>query len=116
LHSVTAHLKALEAAAATECTVAVPGHGPVLEDLSSLIDLNAKLVHRVIDEILDLAKEPTSASNILTAVLKHFEAPVSDASSFYLLHPTIYAFISHLERAGAIEHEIKDSQSIWRAV
>src|SRR5206468_6237949 len=98
------------------CLSAVPGHGPVLDDLSPLIEVNKGLVTEVIDVILDGAKEPLNASKILTVVLNHFEAPVHDASSFYLLHPTIYAFLSHLERNGLIRHEVRDLRSMWVTV
>jgi glyoxylase-like metal-dependent hydrolase (beta-lactamase superfamily II) len=116
LHSVSAHLTAIQIARQIDFKVAVPGHGPVLDDLSPLLDINAQLIRAVIDSILDLARDPVEASAILTEVLRRFEAPVSDASSYYLLHPTIYAFLSHLERQGALEHEVRNAQSLWRAV
>jgi glyoxylase-like metal-dependent hydrolase (beta-lactamase superfamily II) len=116
LHSVTEHLTAIQTARKVEYKVAVPGHGLVLDDLAPLIDANARLTNGVIDSILEVVREPVEANVILTAVLRRFEAPVNDASSFYLLHPTIYAFLSHLERNGALEHEVRDAQSLWRAV
>jgi glyoxylase-like metal-dependent hydrolase (beta-lactamase superfamily II) len=116
LHSVTAHLNAIQTAREVDYTVAVPGHGPVLYDLSPLIDVNDGLITAVIDSILELTREPVEANVILTEILRRFEAPVNDASSFFLLHPTIYAFLSHLERHGAVEHQVRDAQSLWRAV
>jgi glyoxylase-like metal-dependent hydrolase (beta-lactamase superfamily II) len=113
LHSVSAHLDALNTAAEIDCSTAVPGHGPVLDDLAPLIEVNKGLVNEVIEVILNVAKEPIDAGQILTIVLRHFEAPVHDASSFYLLHPTIYAFLSHLERNGLIRHEVSDARSMW---
>lgn len=115
LHSVTTHLAALETAAKAECAFAIPGHGLILDSLSPLIDVNRKLIDEVMNQILECTREPMDASHVLTAVLMHFEAPVKDASSFYLLHPTIYAFLSHLERQGAIWHEMIDSGSLWRS-
>src|SRR5690242_13751863 len=47
LYSVTDHLAALERARAVPCKAAVPGHGPVVDDLGALIDLNRSLVEQV---------------------------------------------------------------------
>ncbi len=113
LHSVSAHLKALDTAASIDCTTAIPGHGPVVHDLTPLIEVNKGLVNEVIEVILECAKEPVDATSVLTTVLRYFEAPVHDASSFYLLHPTIYAFLSHTERNGLMRHEVNDARSLW---
>jgi glyoxylase-like metal-dependent hydrolase (beta-lactamase superfamily II) len=113
LHSVSAHLAALETAAGVTCNAAVPGHGAVLDDLKPLIELNLKLINEVTEFVLESAKEPREANAILTAVLRRFEVPVNDASSYYLLHPTIFAFLSHLERIGLIAHEVRGGQSLF---
>jgi glyoxylase-like metal-dependent hydrolase (beta-lactamase superfamily II) len=116
LHSVSEHLTAIQTARKVDYKVVVPGHGPVLDDLAPLIDINDHLINAVIESILEVTCEPVEANMILTEVLRRFEAPVNDASSFYLLHPTIYAFLSHLERLGALEHEVRNAQSLWRAI
>ena len=44
-------------------------------------------------------------------------APVRRAGgrcpSFYLLQPTVFAFLSHLHRSGEIRHEVHEGQSLW---
>ena len=42
-----------------------------------------------------------------------YQSTGDDAPSFYLLHPTVFAFLSHLHRSGEIGHEIRDRQSLW---
>jgi glyoxylase-like metal-dependent hydrolase (beta-lactamase superfamily II) len=117
LFSLTDHLAALERARSVPHRVAVPGHGPVLEawndELSRLIDHNRDLAHRVIDAVLELITAPRTAETILHRLLIRFGAPVSDAPSYYLLQPTIFAFLSHLQREGQIAHEVRDGQSLW---
>jgi glyoxylase-like metal-dependent hydrolase (beta-lactamase superfamily II) len=117
LFSLTEHLAALERARDTPYRVAVAGHGPVLEDgqLETAIDLNAALAERVAAAILALTTSPRTAEAILEGILRRFEAPVVDAPSFYLLQPTVFAFLSHLHRAGAMTHEIRDGRSLWRS-
>ena len=115
LFSLTEHLAALERARGTPHRVAVAGHGSILEDgqLDVAINLNAALAERVAAAILDLTVTPRSAESILEGILRRFEAPVADAPSFYLLQPTVFAFLSHLHRSGEIRHEIRDAGSLW---
>lgn len=116
LYSVTQHLAALDLAAQQTYVKAQPGHGPMVDDLGPLIEMNRSLIHRVSEAIVDLLDEPRIAEELLTATLNRFEAPIGEAASFYLLQPTIFAFLSHLEREGAITHEIDARRSIWRRI
>jgi glyoxylase-like metal-dependent hydrolase (beta-lactamase superfamily II) len=115
LFSLTDHLVALERARGTPHRVAVAGHGPVLEDgqLEAVINGNSALAQRVAAAILDLAATPRSAEAILEGILRRFDAPITDAPSFYLLQPTIFAFLSHLHRSGEILHDVRDGRSLW---
>jgi glyoxylase-like metal-dependent hydrolase (beta-lactamase superfamily II) len=115
LFSLTDHLGALEMARGIAFRVAVPGHGAALEagELEALIDLNACLANDVADAILAIVASPQSAEMVLMKVLQRFGAPVTDASSFYLLQPTAFAFLSHLHRQGLVTHEVRDGQSLW---
>jgi glyoxylase-like metal-dependent hydrolase (beta-lactamase superfamily II) len=115
LFSLSEHLAALERARVTPHRVAVAGHGPVLDDgqLGALIDLNVARAQRVAEVILDLTATPRSAEAILEGILRRFEAPVVDAPAFYLLQPTVFAFLSHLHRSGEIAHEVRDGRSLW---
>jgi glyoxylase-like metal-dependent hydrolase (beta-lactamase superfamily II) len=116
LFSLTDHLAALERARSTPHRVAVAGHGPILEQgaLTALVDTNTALARQVIDELLSLAADLRSAESLLAGVLRAFGAQVADAPSFYLLQPTIFAFLSHLHREGLVMHEVRDGQSLWR--
>ena len=118
LFSLTEHLAALECARSTPHRVAVAGHGPILEggQLDVAIDLNVALAERVAAAILDLTTTPRSAEAILEGILRRFDAPVVDAPSFYLLQPTVFAFLSHLHRSGEIGHEVRDGRSLWRRI
>jgi hypothetical protein len=116
LFSVTDHLKALDTAEAVRCRWAVPGHGPIVESLSDLIGLNRQLVMDVAATIERECEEELTADVLLTRVLRAFDAPVNDAAAFYLLQPTIFAFLSHLQRLGRIAHRVANGQSLWSAL
>lgn len=116
LFSLTDHLRALAAARAIDYSTAVPGHGPVVEDLSELIDLNLATIEAVQAHILQLTAEPMTAAAIMTAVLARVDHQATDAPSFYLLQPTISAFLAHLHRTGRMRHEIVGNQACWTAI
>ena len=116
LYSVTDHLQALERARLTPCAAVVPGHGPVVDSLAGLVDLNRGLIEEVAGHVFPLAAEPTTAEAVLTALLRQYGASVTDAPGFYLLQPTAYAFLSHLHRAGQIRHEVREERSLWSAM
>ena len=52
----------------------------------------------------------------MAAALAHVGHQATDAPSFYLLQPTILAFLSHLHREGRIAHEIVANRPQWRAI
>lgn len=114
LFSVTDHLQSLNRARTVNATTYVAGHGPVLESLTDLIDSNQRLVEEVIGAVLDLTAEPVTADQVLTGLLRRFDANVSDASSYYLLHPTAFAFLSHLVGVGVLTNEVRNGQSLWQ--
>ena len=118
LFSLTDHLAALERARFVPHRVAVPGHGPVLHaqdgGLQRSIDRNADLSMRVSEAVLELSITPRTAESLLHQLLIRFGAPVADAPSYYLLQPTVFAFLSHLHRQGRVAHEVRDGQSLWR--
>ena len=119
LYALSDHMRSLESALAVPCSVAVAGHGPILTsrtDLSSLVGINRLLVEVVMERILGFAGEGGTAEELLALLLRSFDAPVADAPGFYLLQPTMFAFLAHLEREGQLRHEIRDGKSIWSRV
>ena len=116
LFSVTDHLKSLAMCSEVERTIAMPGHGAPFESIEPIRDLNLALVHEVVKKALEFAVEWITADAILTRLLRHFGASANDAPSFYLLHPTAYAFLSYLLDRGKMMHEVRDGESLWRSV
>lgn len=115
LYAVGDHLVALETASGIDHEYAVPGHGPVLEDIRPLVNENRELVHDVADRIVRIAGEQLPAGEILARLLEELGADPQDPPSYYLLHPTVYAFLSWLEREGRVSHTIAGGRSLWQA-
>lgn len=113
LYSVTDHLTSLAHAETIPHTVAVPGHGPILDHVSDSTVPNREVVERVASLVVDLCTEPSMPEDLLAEVLLQLGGEPVDAASYYLLHPTIFAYLSHLERVGAVRHEIDRGRSLW---
>lgn len=115
LYSVRDHFGALERALETPHRIAVPGHGPWTTDLGELVKLNRERVDSVAERIIEVCSSPMTPEAILADLLQTFEANPTDPASFYLLHPTVFAFLTYLEEAGKLEHRIEGGYSLWRA-
>ena len=115
LYSVGDHLTSLDAASGVAHIAAVPGHGPVLHQAGQLIDDNRTLVLDVADRIVRIARERLMPEEILARLLGELGADPQDAASYYLLHPTIFAYLSYLEGVGRMSHAISQGRSLWSA-
>jgi len=114
LFSVRDHLASLDRCSEVECAMAMPGHGPLLESIEPLRDLNRALVNEVATRAIEFAAEWVTAEVLLTRLLRHFGATASDAPSYYLLHPTVFAFLSFLLDEGKLQHDVRDGESLWK--
>lgn len=113
LYSVTDHLAALDRSLTVEATAVVPGHGPLLESIGDLQTRNKQIVLETAEAIVAFCSEPRTTSEIMTAVLNARGANVTDAPGFYLLQPTIQAYLTHLTRTGDLTHTVEGNASTW---
>lgn len=114
VYGLTEHLTALERASQVACTSVVPGHGPVEPHLDEPVARNRQAIDHVLGTIPELLAEPISTDALAQRLFTTLDVPVNDASSYYLLKPTVMAYLSHLERQGAIEHLIEQHGAFWR--
>jgi len=114
LFSLTDHLAALEACTAVDAEVVVAGHGPVLDSIGDLRDENRRIVLETADVIVAFCEVARTSGEIMTEVLERRGADVNDAPGYYLLQPTIQAYLSHLTRTGQLVSEIGANRSTWR--
>lgn len=113
LYSVRDHLVALERAEHVECDLVVPGHGPLLESITGAVATNTAVVEHVADLVVELCTEPRMPEDVLADVLVRLGAEPKDPAAYYLLHPTIFAYLTYLESLGKLVHEIRGGRSLW---
>ena len=114
LYSVTDHLQALETCTDVPARHVVPGHGQSLEDVSQLRDRNLTIVRETAEVIVGFCDQPRTSGEIMKHVLDARMANVVDSPGYYLLQPTINAYLSHLTRTGDLLHEVAANTSTWR--
>ncbi|HVL23124.1 MAG TPA: MBL fold metallo-hydrolase [Thermomicrobiales bacterium] len=114
LYGLTEHLDALDYAATIDCRIAVPGHGPLEESLADPVRRNHEVIDRVVTALLGLLTEPMSTDRICAELFAALDVPVLDDQGYYLLRPTVAAYLSHLQRVGEVTHEIIDRAGVWR--
>ena len=71
------------------------------------------LVLEIANLITELAREPAMPEELLARLLMRLDATPTDPASYYLLHPTIFAYLTYLESIGALKHEIDEGRSLW---
>jgi glyoxylase-like metal-dependent hydrolase (beta-lactamase superfamily II) len=113
LYAVGDHLQAIETAKSIEADWVVPGHGQVSESIEVVLELNRLLVLEVAERLQVFASSPTNASELMANVLRSYDAPVADHPAYFLLHPTIYAFLSYLHAEGALESAVEGYNTLW---
>ncbi len=114
LFGLTTHLESLDRARGLQCSVVVPGHGPVLESIEPIAGENLAVIERAMGAIEDIVRQPKSSDEVCAELFQRMEVPVSDAQGYYLLRPTVLAYLSHLERLGMTELLIERKAAVWR--
>jgi glyoxylase-like metal-dependent hydrolase (beta-lactamase superfamily II) len=115
LFSVRDHLKALDRAEQTLHSYFVPGHGDGGEHIGASVELNRRVVLEIAEQIVELCREPEMPEEILARLLQKLDVNPADPGAYYLLHPTVFAFLTYLEAEGQVEHAIQGGRSLWRA-
>jgi glyoxylase-like metal-dependent hydrolase (beta-lactamase superfamily II) len=113
LYGLTDHLASLERAADIVATAVVPGHGAHQRSITHLVGINRAAIDRTLDQIRSTLSEPMSGDEVCASVFNSLEVPVNDAQGYFLLRPTISAYLAHLERLGEIALEISAKRARW---
>ncbi len=115
LYSVGDHLRSLDVALTVDCDYVVPGHGADSRSIADAVEANRSLVLEVIDIVRAICHEPRSTEEVSHHVLEHFDAPITDAPGYYLLHPTMHAFLSELARRDELRMDVVNRRIVWTA-
>lgn len=113
LYGLTEHLESLERSRQVVCSHVVPGHGPVLESIDDLMQTNLNAIDRAIAVILEIVDRPMMADEICRSLFQRMSLAMADPQAYYLLRPTVQAYLAHLERVGELRLEMQDASVVW---
>jgi glyoxylase-like metal-dependent hydrolase (beta-lactamase superfamily II) len=114
LYGLTEHLDSLDYAVTIDCDRVVPGHGPLEASLQGPVERNRAVIERVITALLGRLDEPKGTDQLCAELFEALDVPVNDDQGYYLLRPTIAAYLTHLQRLGEIEHDVIERSALWR--
>lgn len=114
LYSLTDHLTALETAESVNCTTVIPGHGPAEDDIVRLVARNRQVIDATLHSLAELLSEAPGNTDALCARLFDRRGiAINDAPAYFLMRPTVAAYLNHLVREGKASHEIVDGSERW---
>jgi len=118
LYGLSQHLESLERCLSVPCTTVVPGHGPTEESIEPLVNLNRQVIEQACEVIIASLTESRirNTDSISTSLFQRMEVPVNKAQGYYLLRPTVLAYLSHLHREGMITYDVREEQMLWMRV
>lgn len=113
LFGLSDHLVSLDRCREVACAAVVPGHGPSLASIADLVDVNRRVIDRAREIIVDAVREPLGSDDVCASLFQTMEVPVNKAQGYYLLRPTVMAYLSHLERQKQIRYEFAGERLVW---
>lgn len=116
LYGLTEHLDALDYSLSIACQYVVPGHGPVEEAIAGPVERNRIVIERTITAVLSILDTPKAADEVCADLFQALDVPVSDDGGYFLLRPTVLAYLSHLHRVDEVTMEIVRKGAVWRRV
>lgn len=116
LFDLSEHLAAMSASLDIEAEYVVPGHGPVETSIGDLVRLNRTIVEETLDCIRRSLTQALTLEQVSEIVFERMAVPMAGHVSFYLLRPTIAAYLTHLEGLGEVEHVMDGRVAKWQPV
>lgn len=115
LYGLTEHIDALDVATTVACDRVVPGHGAAVESIRPLVEINRSAIKRTSEALIDILAEPRTGDEACQLLFERLDVPVTDDGAYFLLRPTVSAYLSHLQRIGEVRTEVAGKALVWRS-
>ncbi|MEJ7838192.1 MAG: MBL fold metallo-hydrolase [Thermomicrobiales bacterium] len=113
LFGLTDHLASLQLARTILARVVIPGHGPMEEDFAAPYERNLTVIHRVLEVLESALAQPANGDALAARVFSVLDVPINDHAGYFLLRPTVAAYLTHLHRLGIAHLDIVEGGAIW---
>jgi hypothetical protein len=77
------------------------------------VRINRAIVDETLDCIRHSLTEPLTLEQVAEIVFERMDVPMASHISYYLLRPTIGAYLTHLENLGEVEHVMAGRVAKW---
>lgn len=114
LFDLREHISAMDRAEAVTSDAFVPGHGPIEQSLDDVLVLNRAIVEETLACIRRSLTEPLALEQIAEIVFARMDVPIPAHVSYYLLRPTIGAYLTYLEHESEIVHVMDGNVAKWQ--
>jgi hypothetical protein len=78
------------------------------------VRINREIVEETLDCIRRSLTEPLTLEQVAEIVFARMNVPMTGHVSYYLLRPTIAAYLTHLEGLGEVEHVMVGHVAKWQ--
>lgn len=109
------HLESMDVARRIDARWFVPGHGPIEKSLRDLHHINTDIVEETLAVTLSALSEALGLEQLVAAVFDKMQVPIANEISYYLLRPTIGAYLTYLGGQGKVESSISGRSVVWQA-
>ncbi len=112
IYDVREYLNTLEYLSTLKGKLFIPSHGEVLNDISSLIQLNRSKIEEIKEKIYEICDNNT-LEEILKEIFEYYNL-VMNVNQYVLIGSTIKSYLAYLCDEDKIYYEFVDNKMVWK--
>jgi glyoxylase-like metal-dependent hydrolase (beta-lactamase superfamily II) len=113
IYDVAAYLQTLTLVEGLTGKCFIPAHAPACTDVRPLAAANRAKVEEIAALILQTAREPLTAEEILKLLFDHYQLSL-DWNQYVLAGSTVRSYLSYLLDAGRLSAEFRANKLLWQ--
>lgn len=113
-HNVAQQLATLDRLLALPYNFYLPGHGEPTENIERAVERNKAYISRATEMVRDaVGTDGTTTSDVVHAVTSRLENPPANASTYFLMHSVVMAYLSYLVEQDEVELVVDGGALRW---
>ncbi len=114
-YDIAAQFETLDMLEKLEGKLFIPAHAKPMEDIKPLVKLNRDKSLEILDNLLEICKEPMHFELVLKKVFEHYNLTM-DHAQYVLVGSTIRSYLAYLSDNGKVECYIEDNMLLWKTI
>lgn len=112
IYDVREFLNTLDYLDTLKASYFVASHVEVLDDISSLVQINRKKVQEIIGVIKDFCATPIGFEDLLKKIFDKYNL-VMNVNQYVLVGSTVRSYLSYMNDEKILQYHIKDNKVLW---